>query len=76
MADDAYVFARSLPGEEVVCCFNNSDEEVTVTIPLGETLIPNGSELERLDAEGALRAVDGHLDVTLPAKGYAFYRRQ
>lgn len=71
---ETYAFTRVLPGEEVVCCYNNGEEETTVALPLSETQMRDGDLLRRLDADGSVRVVDGVVELTLPAKGYAFYR--
>lgn len=73
MTDTSYAFSRVLPGEEVVCCYNNSEVEETISIPLGDSQVPEGEALKRMDAEGKVQVKDGKIEVTLPAKGFAFY---
>ena len=70
--DEAYAFTRVLPGQEVVCCFNNSDEEKTLRIPLNQSQIPDKAELHSLTDEREFVAKDGFVEVTLAAKGFAF----
>jgi alpha-amylase len=70
--DEAYAFTRVLPGEEVVCAFNNADAEQTLRIPLKESQIGNDERLRSLTDDAEFTTRDGFLEVTLPAKGFAY----
>jgi alpha-amylase len=69
----SYAFARMRPEEEVVCVFNNAPDERVIDISRHESSrIPEGAELADLLSERRARVVEGHLQVPLPAKGYAY----
>ena len=70
--DEAYCFARVLPEREVICAFNNADEEQTLKIPLGKSQVTDGETVRSLLDEGAFVAKDGFLEVKLPPKGFAY----
>lgn len=70
--DEAYALARIRTDEQVVCVFNNAHEERTLTIPMDEDL-PEGASLKNLLEDGSAQVVDGKLQVTLPARSFAYY---
>ena len=74
VGDHTYAFSRMLPDEEVVCAFNNSDEPLTLTIPLDkESQIPDGAVLTDMLGQGqAVLGEDRTLEVTLPARGFHY----
>lgn len=74
--ETTYAFSRVLPGEEVVCCYNNGEEAATMLVPVSETQLKDGDQLRRLDAEGNAEVQEGFLKVELPAKGFAFLEWQ
>jgi glycosidase len=70
--DEAYAFTRVLPGEEVVCCFNNAEVPQTLRIPLKDSQIGDGDKLRSLTDKREVVGQDGFVEVTLPAKGFAY----
>ena len=70
--DDAYALTRMRTDEQEVCVFNNAAVERTLTIPMDES-IPEGSTLKNMLAEGQAKVVDGQLEVTMPARSFAYY---
>lgn len=70
--DDAYALVRLRTDEQVVCVFNNAQEEKTLTLPMDEDL-PEGAELTNMLSEGKATVVDGQLTVTLPPRSFAYY---
>ncbi|MEW6281989.1 MAG: alpha-amylase family glycosyl hydrolase, partial [Candidatus Eremiobacterota bacterium] len=73
---ETYAFARMRPEEEVLCVFNNADEEREVSFGMhSESRIGPGAGLTDLVSGGtAAVGSDGRLTFRLPAKGYAFYQ--
>lgn len=72
VTDDSYALARIRTDEQVVAVFNNAREERTMTVPL-DSAVPAGATFDNMLAEGTVRAVDGHLVVTLPPRSFAYY---
>ena len=70
--DEAYCFTRVLPEREVICAFNNADEEQTLKIPLEMSQVTDGELVRSLLDDQALEAKDGFLEVKLPPKGFAY----
>lgn len=73
--DDAYALARIRSDEQVVCVFNNAQEERTLLIPMDEDL-PEGAVLKSMLTEGTATVVEGKLQVTLPPRSFAYYSWQ
>lgn len=73
--DDAYALARIRTDEQVVCVFNNAHEEKTLTVPMDEDL-PEGAVLKSMLDDGTAKVVNGQLQVTLPARSFAYYAWQ
>ena len=72
-----YAFSRMRPDEEVVCVYNNSEEEKTVKFSLdSESCIKDGQILQDMFDRGysVATAKRGKLSVTIPPKGYRFLR--
>jgi alpha-amylase len=74
-ADDAYALARIRSDEQVVCVFNNAQEEKTLRIPADDDL-PEGAKLKSMLDDGSATVVDGHIQVTLPPRSFAYYAWQ
>ena len=72
VTDDTYAFSRVLPGQEVLCLYNNGDESRILSVPITETQLADGDELNRLDQDGRVKVENGKVELKLPAKGYAF----
>ncbi|MCA9777042.1 MAG: hypothetical protein KC800_10010 [Candidatus Eremiobacteraeota bacterium] len=70
--DEAYCFTRILPEREVLCAFNNAEEEKTLRIPLEKSQVRDGQTLRSLLDDQKWQAGDGYVEVKLPAKGFAF----
>jgi alpha-amylase len=70
--DDVYAFSRVLPGNEVLCAFNNGSEVQSVSIPLGATQIPDGAKLASLLDDRSFQVKDGALEVELPPGDFAY----
>jgi glycosidase len=72
--DNVYAFARVTPEKSVVVIVNGSADPATVRVPLQGSGIQDGSALaDRLGAAPPLRAANGLLETTLPARSIAIY---
>ena len=72
VTDNTYAFSRALPGQEVVCCYSNSTEPTTVTVPLTETQMKDGAVLKSLMDDRRYTVKDGKVEVQLEPMGFAF----
>ena len=72
-----YAFSRMRPEEEVVCVFNASDKESRVDFRLDrESCIQDGAVLRDMLSPETTQVHEGRVDVTIPARGYRFFRWQ
>lgn len=70
---ETYAFTRVLPGTEVVCAFNNSEQSQTLEIPVSETQLRDGDSLKSLlETDTVYRVEDGKVTLTIPPKGFNY----
>lgn len=70
--DESYAFTRVLPGREVICGFNNSDQAQTLKIPLSDTQVPEGAILKSLTDDASYQVKDQSLEITVEARDFVF----
>lgn len=73
VTDDTYALARLRPEEQVVCVFNNSEKSQSIDVPLDEMPMP-ASTARALVGPQQVTVKDGLLSLTLPPKGFGYYR--
>lgn len=72
VTDKTYAFTRVLPENEVLCLFNNDDQEQTLQVPTGKTQLKSGDRLADLLSEDGFQVVDDFVTVKLPPKSFRY----
>lgn len=67
---DAYVFSRVLPGHEVICAFNKSEEPALLEVPVEETQLSEDARLQNLLGGPGAGVRDGRLHLEVPPKSF------
>lgn len=72
---DTYAFTRMRPEEEVICVFNNSENEKEIVVPLDkQSRIGKDETLKDLISNNTVKADNKKVVVKLPPKGYGYFQ--
>lgn len=77
IADQQYAYTRQVNGDSVVVALNNDTNPIMFTVPLAPTVAwADGTALsDRLGGVTGTVVKDGHITLTLPARGAAIFTR-